>query len=314
MMKLICDLVKKIKFINDTYTRYKWRERKVSYGTENPDKVFYVIRRAGSKVGLFSLVMTTLGYIKYALDQGYIPVVDMCNEDNTYMQEDRKGNVWEYYFEQPCGYTLKDIGRSKHVIIGNGLIDGSVHFPHDDIAYDEASLAEWKVIADKYLIVKDEILQEADALKEKMFGKERVLGVLLRGTDYVNSKPKNHPVQPTVEQAEEQIDRILMEQEFPKIYLATEDAGIYKRLLDKYGEKLVSMNVDRYVTSETENINDVSVKQSADKYQMGKEYLVNILLLSKCDYLLAGNAGGSQGALLFRGETDSKYIFNLGKY
>lgn len=314
MLKWVKKYLKKNKFINSVYTRYKWRERKVSYGTENPDKVFYVIRRAGSKVGLFSLVMTTLGYIKYALDQGYIPVVDMCNDDNTYMQEDRKGNVWEYYFEQPCGYTLDDIRNSKHIIIGNGLINGSVPFPQDDIAYDEASLAEWKIIADKYLIVKDEILQEADVLKEKLFGKERFLGVLLRGTDYVNSKPKNHPVQPTVKQAEEQIDRLLVEYDLQKIYLATEDADIYEWLWDKYGEKLVSMKVDRYVTSGKENINDVSVKRSADKYQMGKEYLINILLLSKGDYLLAGNAGGSQGALLFRDEKDSKYIFNLGKY
>lgn len=306
--------LKRIKLINDAYTRYKWRERKASYGSENPDKVFYVIRRAGSKVGLFSLVMTTLGYIKYALDQGYIPVVDMCNDDNTYMQEDRKENVWEYYFEQPCGYMLEDIGHSKHVIIGNGLIDGSVPFPQERVAYDEADLIEWKTVADKYLIVKDEILQEADALKEKMFGKERFLGVLLRGTDYVNSRPKNHPIQPTVEQAEEQIDRLLVEYDLQKIYLATEDADIYERLLDKYGEKLISMNVDRYITSETENINEISVKRSTDKYQMGKEYLINILLLSKCDYLLAGNAGGSQGALLFRNITSPKYIFNLGKY
>lgn len=311
---MIKKYLKKIRFINDAYTRYKWRERKVSYGSENPDKSFYVIHRAGSKVGLFSLVMTTLGYIKYALERGYIPVVDMCNDDNTYMQEERKGNVWEYYFEQPCGYTLEDIRNSKHIIIGNGLINGSVPFPQGEIAYDEASLAEWKAIADQYLIVKEEILQEVDALKEKLFGKERVLGVLLRGTDYVSLKPKNHPIQPTVEQAEERIDRILMEQNFSKIYLATEDAGIYERFLDKYGEKLISMNVDRYITSGSENINDVSMKQSADKYQMGKEYLINILLLSKCDYLLAGNAGGSQGALLFRDVTLPKYVFNLGKY
>lgn len=306
--------LKKIKWLNDLYTRYKWRERKVSYGSENPDKVFYVIRRAGSKVGLFSLVMTTLGYIRYALEHGYIPVVDMCNDDNTYMQEDRKGNVWEYYFEQPCGYTLDDIRNSKHIIIGNGLINGSVSFPQEEIAYDEASLAEWKAIADKYLIVKDEILQEADALKGKLFGKERFLGVLLRGTDYVNSRPKDHPVQPTVEQALEKMDSLLAEYRFEKIYLATEDAGIYDRLLEKYGEKLIAMNVDRYITSGAENINDISVKQRADKYQIGKEYLINILLLSKCDYLFAGNAGGSQGALLFRNITSPKYIFNLGKY
>ena len=306
--------LKKIKFINDAYTKFKWRERRVSYGTENPDKTFYVVRRAGSKVGLFSLVLTSLGYIEYAVDHGYIPVIDMSNEDNTYMQQDRKGNVWEYYFEQPCGYTLDDIRHSSHVIIGNGIIDGHVPFPGENIAYNEEELKKWRTVADRYLIVRPEIRQEADELWKRLAGRERVLGVLLRGTDYVNSRPKNHPVQPTIEQAINKIDEVLAKQEFSKIYLATEDAGIYQELCNRYGEKIVSMDVKRYITDKTENINEISVNKSTNKYQMGKDYLINILLLSKCDYLLAGNAGGSQGALLFRDKDAPKFLFNLGKY
>lgn len=306
--------LKKIKFINDAYTKFKWRERRVSYGTENPDKIFYVVRRAGSKVGLFSLVLTSLGYIKYAVDHGYIPVIDMGNEDNTYMQQDRKGNVWEYYFEQPCGYTLDDIRHSRHVIIGNGIIDGRVPFPREDIAHNDEELKKWKAVADRYLIVRPEIRQEADELWKRLSGRKRVLGVLLRGTDYVNSRPKDHPVQPTIEQAIDKMDEVLTSQEFQKIYLATEDAGIYQELCNRYGEKIVSMDVERYITDKTENINDISVKKSTNKYQMGKDYLINILVLSKCDYLLAGNAGGSQGALLFRDTKSAKYIFDLGRY
>lgn len=306
--------LKKIKFINDAYTKFKWRERRVSYGTENPDKIFYVVRRAGSKVGLFSLVLTSLGYIKYAVDHGYIPVIDMSNEDNTYMQQDRKGNVWEYYFEQPCGYTLDDIRHSRHVIIGNGIIDGRVPFPREDIAHNDEELKKWKAVADRYLIVRPEIRQEADELWKRLSGRKGVLGVLLRGTDYVNSRPKDHPVQPTIEQAIDKMDEVLTSQEFQKIYLATEDAGIYQELCNRYGEKIVSMDVERYITDKTENINDISVKKSTNKYQMGKDYLINILVLSKCDYLLAGNAGGSQGALLFRDTKSAKYIFDLGRY
>ena len=110
------------------------------------------------------------------------------------------------------------------------------------------------------------------------------------------------------------MDEVLTSQEFQKIYLATEDAGIYQELCNRYGEKIVSMDVERYITDQTENINDISVKKSTNKYQMGKDYLINILVLSKCDYLLAGNAGGSQGALLFRDTKSAKYIFDLGRY
>ena len=49
--------LKKIAFFDHLYVQWKWRERKVSWGAENPDKTFFVIRRAQCKAGLFSLVM-----------------------------------------------------------------------------------------------------------------------------------------------------------------------------------------------------------------------------------------------------------------
>ena len=109
--------IQNIDFINRKYTNYKWRERRISYGKENKDKKFYVVRRANAKVGLFSLVLTNLGYIKYALEQGLIPVVDMSNYDNFYSGADENiSNMWQYYFEQPCGYSLRDINKSKNVV------------------------------------------------------------------------------------------------------------------------------------------------------------------------------------------------------
>lgn len=306
--------IKKIKIINDIYTKYKWREKRISYGKDNPDKTFYIIRRAGSKVGLFSLVMTSLGYIKYAVDKGYIPVIDMCNADNTYMQQDKKGNVWEYFFDQPCGYSLEDISSSKNIIMGNGIVDGRIIYPDEIIAYNKEELQKWKTIADQYLKIRSDILEEADILAEEILGQDNVLGVLLRGTDYVNVRPKNHPVQPTIQQAIKKIDKILQDNNYNKIYVATEDKSIYEKLCEKYGNQIVSMEVERYITTGEENINDVSVKKTVNKYEVGKQYLINILLLSKCDFIIAGNTGGSQGALLLREISDNNYFFDLGKY
>ena len=106
--------LKGITILNRLYVSWKWRERRVSHGKENPDKIFFVIRRARCKAGLFSLVMTNMGLVKYALDKGYIPVIDMQSERNTYLEEEQVGreNAWEFYFEQPCGYSLKDIERN----------------------------------------------------------------------------------------------------------------------------------------------------------------------------------------------------------
>lgn len=307
--------IQNIDFINHIYTNYKWRERKTSYGQENKDKRFYVVRRANAKVGLFSLVLTNLGYMKYALEQGFIPVVDMSNYDKFYCGADENIiNMWQYYFEQPCGYNLQDINKSKNVILGNGIISFDIPFPDDSIAYDEDKLSYWKAVAKDCLIVKDEIAMEVDILKKEMFGEERVLGVLARGTDYINAKPLNHPVQPMPEQLMEKIDKVLIERNCNKIYLATEDKHFFKMFKERYGDKIIAMDVERHETIGNQNINEVRRMQKKSDYEMARDYLINILLLSKCNCLVAGNTSGSIGALLLNDEYEYKYIFDLGVY
>lgn len=307
--------IQNIDFINHTYTNYKWRERKISYGQENKGKKFYVVRRADAKVGLFSLVLTNLGYIKYAMEQDCIPVVDMSNYDKFYSgAEEAIPNMWQYYFEQPCGYSLQDINKSKNVILGNGIISFDIPFPDDSIAYDDNKLAYWKAIAKEYLIVKEDIVKTAEDLKKEMFGETRVLGVLARGTDYINAKPLNHPVQPMPEQLMEKIDEVMLERKCDKIYLATEDKNFFKMFKDRYGDRIIAMDVERHETKGNQNINEVRRLQKKSDYAMARDYLVNILLLSKCDCLVAGNTSGSIGALLLNEEYEYKYIFNLGVY
>lgn len=303
--------------INKIYTKIKWHQRRVHYGKENPDKTFYVIRRATGKVGLFSYVMTNLGHIKYAVENGYIPVVDMQNNANTYLEECEIGrkNAWEFYFKQPCGYTLSDISHSKNVILGNGIIDGSISFPRSPIAYDDKALGSWKQIADNYLSVADEIEKDTEAERKRLFGNDRVLGVLARGTDYVHSRPYKHPVQPEVQEIIVKCKEVMEQYQCKKIYLVTEDKDVFNEFTKAFGKKIVSLDVERYSAVQGENINDV-MRRNEEKsaYQRGREYLQSVLLLSKCNCLVAGNAGGSQAALLFSEGYEYKYVFNLGVY
>ena len=61
-----------------------------------------------------------LNHINIALKHNFTPVVDMENFKSIY-NEDRKINntlnAWEYYFKQISPYKLKNIYRSKRVII-----------------------------------------------------------------------------------------------------------------------------------------------------------------------------------------------------
>ncbi|MBQ5852358.1 MAG: hypothetical protein IIW54_16335, partial [Lachnospiraceae bacterium] len=185
-------MIQSIDCINHAYTNYKWRERRVSFGNENSDKVIYVARRANSKAGLFSLIITSIGQIQYAVENGYSPVVDLGNYGAGI------SNIWDYYFEQPSGISLDEMRRSSHVILGNGIISQHLKYPGDKIAYSEQELSYWKKVSREHLMVREGILKEAEQLQKKLFSKEKVLGVLARGTDYINTRPYNHPVQPTM--------------------------------------------------------------------------------------------------------------------
>ena len=301
--------------LNTWYINKKWKQRNISLGKENPDKKFYVIRRAPGKVGLFSYVSTNLGHIKYAVDHGYIPIIDMQNYRNTYLEDEQIGkvNAWEFYFKQPCGYTLSDIKKSKNVILSSGIINCGVEYPDSQIAYDENLYREWKNFADNYLKIADDIAEETEKICDKLFDEKRVLGVLARGTDYVQSRPRKHPIQPSTEELIKKCQEIMGRYRCEKVYLTTEDEQIYSEFEKNFGDKLISMKVQRYKTVDRENINDV-INKDKQKYINGKEYLISILLLAKCNCLVAGNAGGTQGALLLTKGYEYKYIFDLGVY
>lgn len=308
--------LKKIPCLDKCYVRLKWKERKTSLGQENPDKIFFVIRRATCKVGLFSYVMTNMGLVKYALDKGYIPVIDMQNNLNTYLEENEVGkqNSWEYYFEQPCGYSLEDIARSKNIILSKGLITEKSIYPGKEVVTNQQACIEWRSFFKKYLRVQQDINREVDQMYSFMFDGKRVLGVLCRGTDYINNRPKKHPRQPNPDEMIKKVFITMEEQHCDWIYLATEDEVIYQKFRDAFGDRLRVTQAKRCKNSGNTNINDIGYQREHDKYLKGKEYLINILILSKCNCLVAGSVGGTYGALLMSSGYDYQFIYDLGVY
>lgn len=61
------------------------RERRISWGNEYPDKTFYVIRIDFPMAGLFAIVKSFLSHVEYALDKGYIPIIDMKNSKSQFL-------------------------------------------------------------------------------------------------------------------------------------------------------------------------------------------------------------------------------------
>lgn len=295
------------------FNDWRWRERLVHCGNAYPDKTFYVIRRHASRAGLFSFAMTNLAAIVEASDKGYVPVVDMQNSINPMIDANEVGSVngWDRFFRQPCGYTLDDIAHAQNVILGS--INPPAQYPDYEMLSDPTALKRWRDACHQYLRVNDGIRLAANAYIQQELGHARTLGVLCRGTDYTRQRPHQHPVQPDIEQVIDECRKAIQSGGYERIYLATEDMGFWEAMNTAFPEMICSYQTHRYVTTAGQNINDLGNAgwNAADR---NREYLTSIVILSQCNALVAGAAGGTYGALLMSDGYEYQHVFQLGLY
>ena len=76
---------------------------------------FAVIRRTlCPSCGLFSNYIVFLGCINHYLHKGFIPIIDLQSFNNVFNDfnaNKSNGNPWEFFFDQPFGYTLNNIEK-----------------------------------------------------------------------------------------------------------------------------------------------------------------------------------------------------------
>lgn len=299
------------------YRRY-WEEHRTCEGNRNADKTFYIVRRREVYIGLFSYYMTNICQVKKALEKGYIPVIDLQNNANMYLKQEQIGkvNAWEYYFEQPCGYTLDDVKGSKNIILGSGYWREYGMFPYNDVNYlmdRNGEIAQYREIARKYFKFNETVQQKIDA-EWKPFEKKNVLGVLCRGTDYTSSRPKGHNIQPSLQQMFDKVNNVLQDYGCDAIFLGTEDKSIYDKFKEKYGD-IVYTNRKKFIEYHGEkSIGKLVTCNIDDAYDEGLEYLVTIALLAKCRCFVGGHTSGTVGVMLMNEAFEYCYIFDLGLY
>ena len=303
--------------IRHVLSEYRWRIREIHLGPEESDKHFYVIRRHADQAGLFSFVATNLGFVRLAVSQGYIPVIDMQNSPNPMLAPDEVGyiNAWDRYFLPPCGYRLSDICRAHNVTLGSIHPPENEYYPDYRMLQNPKELVMWRQTANQYLHLRPEIEHAINAYCTDVLHlqKERVLGVLCRGTDYVIQKPYNHPIQPRVDVVIDRCREVLARQNCSRIYLCTEDEELWNAMDAAFPEFIYGYQNRRFSLKNNENINEIGNK-SMDPYTRNLDYLSAIGILSRCQCLVAGAAGGTYGALLLTKGYDYEYVFQLGRY
>ena len=283
---------------------------------------YLIIKREceNSGLGLFAYYVTMLSRIEYALSHRMIPVIDMKNYANTFHKKGEVGriNTWELFYEQPCNVSLEEaLKTGKARYIWNDIPE---FHPNDslDFLYNDKVVKYYHEISDKYIRFRPEILELLEKKEESILGKKdnrkRILGVLARGTDYTGLCPYYNPIQPTIEQMIEKINKYCDKYNCEKIYIATEDEGILKQFKDIYGNKLLYTDQKRISNVSTYLYENKEFVIERNPFDRGIEYLCSIYLLSKCNGLVAGRTTGTVGTCIMADNYEFKYIFSLGRY
>jgi hypothetical protein len=277
------------------------------FGNKNPDVVFYVIARSPGS-GFFSNVSYVINHLKIADNLGFIPVVDMQNFPNFYnelkpellpLPVKGKKNSWEYYFYSVSDYKLEDVYQSKRVVLTNGKWPSKMTM---SITFDSDLLG----IFSEYAKVNEVIQKSVDDFTEKHFVNNKVLGIQFRGQEMRTAAGHSFP--PSVKQMLRKAREMIETYKLDKIFIVTEEQAYldaFKREFGKmicYTESYRTYNENAYKIYPREN----------HRYLLGRDVLVDSLLLSKADGLLCGDSNVSEFARFIGGEKPVFYQFCNG--
>ena len=294
----------KIPFIPKVYRKIFFKE--YAYNThENRDenKIYYVIRvNPIKKIGVFAYYRYVLGHILYCINNNYIPVVNMRDYKNVYIDWPNNSmvNSWETFFEQPAGIDLDYVMHCKNVIFSkpddneDGLLYNDYTAPRKYV----------KAIANKYIRFNDVVNKMIEEEYERVLkGKGRICGLKLRGSDYIISKFHKHAIIPEKQKEYDDIIDTLNSwgEKYDYIYLSTEDKSLIEYFTDRLGEKIIYRNINRY---DADKIWYKSKKGYEERVQEGYDYCIDVGLLSKCDALITTVCQGAGAAVIIN---DDKY-------
>lgn len=293
------------------------REQHFPGGLKYSGRTFLVVRRSGMKLGLFSYFNTHLAKIDYAFQNNMIPVVDMQHFRNA-CQDDEEiflVNVWEKFFEQPGGYSLNEAYSAQKVILSDSGVPTIVPDDSMDFFDDKDGIQTyWRKKCKEYIKLQPTIRELFETIYGNLFDKnDKVVGVLARGTDYINLRPSNHPVQPTTDQLLTKVKEVMMHCGCNKVFLATEDKNIADQFMGEFGDMCVT-NTEEFVEYESGYLSEIKHQKKNGRYNRDLNYLMNILILAKSSCIVAGRTSGSVGAALLSDGWEYSYFFDLGYY
>lgn len=293
-----------------------WCTNRRCYGDLNPDKTILVLDGNWNDAGLVDFMKCTCEYVLLANERGWIPIIDYSNYPNQYLKYPGE-NMWDYYFCPVSDITVEEAYASKNVIrlsdnftVMNAVITNPYLHKKEDLLWSEVN--ENKNMFSNIIRLNKETTEliKMKIPKEFYVSDYKILGVIMRGTDYRDksvisrkSVPRNSDISSVILKVIE----IMNIWGFKYIFLATEDNNYYKEFQEKFTGKILSIDQKR-VNNKEDNGKYVFVSKLLNVNgddNFVNSYIASLYCLSICQGLVASVACGA---------TFAACSWNHGKY
>lgn len=253
----------------------------------------YFIEEDNKDLGFCAMYRAWLEYIYLADVCGMIPVVQAGNhfayKEGGMINGTR--NAFEYYFLQPTSIGIREAGKKKNIlrscVFHRGMVELVLTGKYAHYEYTKRYMHEMARIVRKYINFNEQTQQYVAAgIKKLGIEDTKVLGVHIRGTDF-RAKYDNHPIYVTEDDCFQEVNKLMQEKGYEKIFVATDDMRILKNFCIEYGNKMCFYeDVERSNKNRSVAFSKSSRKQH--RYLLGLEVIRDMYTLSKCVGLVAG--------------------------
>lgn len=241
--------------------------------------------------------------LDYADRHDLLPVVDMERYRSRYNEDDDRSlgtkNAWEYYFAQPSGLTVTE-ALSLNPLDNQGVEEGGLIYV-GAIEPPPCVLHRIRELRSRYIRVRPEILAEVKSLLGSDFRPD-VLGVHVRGTDMSRGNIPGHPVPLPALAYFEQAAALDRTHSFSRIFLACDELETVSLFKKYFTDRLLVIeahrtSVDAVVTNDYRWL--FEPRRELHRYRLGREVLMDALLLARCGHLLCGISNVTHAAMYF---------------
>jgi hypothetical protein len=221
--------------------------------------------------GMFSIFHYVLFYLQQ-YDRDGISGLHIDFEDKGFYYDEHMGsNWWEYYFEPIL------LGEKNNENIR--IIDEYNYFNPDEIEFVN-SLEDNHQLIQKYIKIKPHILKKVNDFQQNNFDDHFVIGIHFRGTDKVIYEAKKVEYCEVITCVDEVLST-LPEKSHYKIFVATDERQLLDYIIDHYGNKVCFCEANRSFDGMP-----IHMDKSRNPFQIGKEAVIDALLLSRVNFLI----------------------------